>query len=459
MARWQFCNILQTAPDANRLWQFDARSGALHREHGGKPGQPLPGKFVAKSWTSLWQPRLNVAWLPQEKVFLRVVELPKSSFEETCSMVELQLEKLSPIPVTQIVWTLQILPQASAENLQTVIVVIAERKVVEEFLGKLEAQNYLADRLEAPMLDQLEAAPASEDGAWIYPAALNGQDAALVAWWFGGALRSLSFIALTPGADRMKNLQGQFAQLVWAGELEGWLTAQPKWHLVADGAAAGEWETLLREALNEPVEVVKPLPLQELAALTSRRATSATSTNAALLPPEFSAHYRQQFVDRLWLRGLFATGVLYAIAVVVYFCATFLLGIQTGKVEQQVAAISDDYTNALQLKARYDVLVQRQNLKFAALDCWKVVAELLPQGISLQRFSFANGQTLTLSGTTTPDQINTLFNFNSAMQKAMLNGQPMFDLHAGDPVSPRTSGGGVSWNFSLQLANPEEQAQ
>lgn len=459
MVRWHSCNILQAAPDANRLWQFDARSGALHREHSGKPGQPLPGKYVAKSWTSLWQPKLNVAWLPLEKVFLRVIELPKSSFEETLSMVELQLEKLSPIPVTQIVWTLQILPQASADNLQTVIVVVAERKSVEEFLGKLEAQNYLADRLEAPMLDQLEATAATEDGAWIYPAALNGQNAALVAWWFGGALRSLSFIALPPGGDRAKSLQGQFAQLTWAGELEGWLTVQPKFHLVADGAVAGEWETILREALNEPVQVTKPLPFQELAARTARRATTAQSSSAALLPAEFSTRYHQQYVDRLWLRGLFATGILYAISVAVYFCATFLLGIQTGKVEQQVAAISGDYTNALQLKARYDVFKQRQALKFAALDCWQVVAEQLPPGVSLQRLSFANGQSLSLSGTTTSDQINTLFDFNSAMQKAALNGQPMFDPHGGDAVNPRNDGrGNVTWNFSLKLQNPEDEA-
>jgi hypothetical protein len=280
-----------------------------------------------------------------------------------------------------------------------------------------------------------------------------------VAWWFGGALRSLSFVALPPGGERAKNLQGQFAQLAWAGELEGWLAAQPKFHLVADGAVAGEWETVLREALNEPVQVAKPLPFQELAARTAVRATAAKSGGAALLPSEFSTRYHQQFVDRLWLRGLFATGVLYAIAVAVYFCAVGVLSVQTHNVERQVAAISDDYTNALLLKARYNVLQERQNLKFAALDCWKIVAEQLPQGISLQRFSFANGQTLSLSGTTTQDQINTLFDFNSAMQKAALNGQPMFDPLGGEPVSPRNGPGGVTWNFSLKLQNPEEETQ
>jgi hypothetical protein len=456
MARWNSCNILQTAPDANRLWQFDAKSGALNRESSSAPGAILPAGQVAKSWTSLWQPRLNVSWLPPENIFLRVIDLPKSSFGETLAMVELQLEKLSPIPVTQIVWTLQLLPQSAAENLQTVIVAIVERKVVEAFLGKLEAQNYLADRLEVPMLDQLAATSAGEDGAWIYPALLNGQNAALVAWRSGGVLRHLSFIVLATGGDRAKNLSEQLAHLAWAGELEGWLTAQPKWHLVADGAIAGEWETFLREGSGGPVTVVKPVPFQELAARTARRATTAEASAPALLPSEFSTRYHQQFVDRLWLRGLMATGVLYAVAVVIYFCAVTVLGYQTNKVDQQVTALSGSYTNALQSKARYEVLKQREELKFAALDCWKLVAENMPEGIVLQRFSFAGGQTLTLNGTASSDQVNTLLDFNATMEKATLDGQPMFK--GIDTVHPRNAAGGVAWNFSLQLLHTEELA-
>ena len=456
MARWYSCNILHTAPDANRLWQFDAKSGALNREASSAPGQPLPAKHVAKSWTSLWQPKLNVAWLPPENIFLRVIELPKSSFGETLAMVELQLEKLSPVPVTQIVWTLQILPQSPAENLQTIIVVIVERKVVEEFLGKLETQRYLADRLEAPMLDQLAATPATENGAWIYPALLNGQNAALIAWWFGGALRNLSYVVLPAAGDRAKSLQEQLAQLAWAGELEGWLTAQPQWHLVADGGLAGEWETFLRTGLGEPVQVIKPLPLPELAAHTARRATTADASNAVLLPGEFSARYREQFFDRLWLHGLFATGILYAVGVVIYFCATFFLGIQTAKVEQQVAAISGSYTNALQLKARYEVLKERQDLKFAALDCWKLVAQELPAGISLARFSFGNGQRLSLNGTVTSDQITAITDFYDALRKAQLNGQPMFNPDGGEQLTYRQNGNQVTWNFSLELRRTED---
>jgi hypothetical protein len=486
MARWHSCNILQIASDANRLWQFDAKGGsfALNREHRGALDEPMPARFIAKSWSSLWQPRLNVAWLPLENVFLRVVELPKSNFEETFAMVELQLEKLSPMPVAQIVWTMHVLShpgdapsrgkagaeaaaagETKVEDLQTVVVVIAERSVVEEFLGKLEGRGYLADRLEVPMLDQLEATPATEDGlsrqseaaadVWMYPLVLAGQNAVLVAWWCSGALRSLSYVVVPPAGDRANNLKAQLAQLAWAGELEGWLTAPPsRWHLVADPVSAAEWENALREGLSEPVQVTPPLPPAELAAHTARRAASSGS-RATLLPAEFPARYQQQFVDRLWLRGLVTTGVLYAIGVAIYFCATGFLAIQTHKVEQAVADQSGSYTNALQLKAQYDVLKERQELKYAALDCWKIVAEQLPANITLQRFSFADGKRLSLGGTAAPDQVNTLFDFNTAMQKVTANGRPMFNSQGGEPVNPRQTGNAVTWSFSLQLQNAE----
>ena len=478
MARWHSCNILQIASDANCLWQFDAKGGgfALNREHRAALDEPLPSRLIAKSWSSLWQPQLNVAWLPPENVFLRVIELPKSSFEETFAMVELQLEKLSPMPVTQIVWTIHILSchgdsprqneaetgakaeaatsaEMRAQDLQTVVVVIAERSVVEEFLGKLEGRGYLADRLEVPMLDQLEATPATEDGAWMYPLVLAGQNAVLVAWWCGGALRSLSYVVLPPTGDRANNLKAQLAQLAWAGELEGWLTVPPgNWHLIADPVNAAEWENALREGLSEPVQVTPPLPPAELAAHTARRAASSGS-RATLLPVEFPARYHQQFVDHLWLRGLVTTGVLYAIGVAIYFCAVVFLSIQTRKVEQAVADQSGSYTNALQLKAQYDVLKERQELKYAALDCWKIVAEQLPSNITLQRFSFADGKKLSLGGTAAPDQINTLFDFNTALQKVTSNGRPMFNSQGGEPVNPRQTGNTVTWSFSLQLQN------
>jgi hypothetical protein len=470
MARWKNCNILHLAPDAKRLWQFDAKGHGfvLGREQRVPHAEPVPGKFGAKNWSSLWQPKLNIAWLPPENVFLRVVELPASNAEETLSMVELQLEKISPLPVTQIVWTMHLFGthtgerkgDAAPESLQTVIVVIAARSLVEEFLGRLEKDGFLADRLEAPMLDQLEAVDAQTDGTWLFPMSLGGQNAALVAWWSGGVLRNLSFVALPPAGDRAQELKDQLAHIAWAGELEGWLVGQPKWHLVADPVNAAEWENLLRTGLNEPVQVSAPPAPAELAGRTAKRAAAATA-KANLLPAEFTARYHQQFIDRLWLRGLAYAGLAYAVCLVIYFSAVQVLGYQTRQVESAVAQISNDYTNSVQLRVRFGILQERSALKYAALDCWQLVAQTMPQSLSLQRSSFADGRKLSLSGQANPDDVQKIYDFYDALRKSKLNGQPMFDSSPGSGEQPtsRQQGNSISWNFSLELLRSEEEAR
>src|SRR5436305_14565824 len=174
MARWYSCNILQSAKDIRHLWQFSAGGRInLQREVAVLPSEPLPAKVVGKDWQTLFQHKLNVAWLPPDQVFLRVAQIPKGDPAETQSMLELQLEKLSALPVNQVVWGYELLkPTAPPDamttlegEMQTAIVIIVARSYVEEFLGQLEAQEYLADRLELPLLDQLRATPVHEDGA------------------------------------------------------------------------------------------------------------------------------------------------------------------------------------------------------------------------------------------------------------------------------------------------------
>ena len=117
-----------------------------------------------------------------------------------------------------------------------------------------------------------------------------------------------------------------------------------------------------------------------------------------------------------------------------------------------MAALSGSYTNAQQLKAQYDVLKERQELKYAALDCWKIVAEQLPPNITLQRFSFADGKKLSLSGTAASDQVNTLFDFNTAMQKVTANGRPMFNARGVEPVNPHPNLNGRNLEFQFATA-------
>src|SRR5208283_6158953 len=124
----------------------------------------------------------------------------------------------------------------------------------------------------------------------------------------------------------------------------------------------------------------------------------------------------------------------------------------------QAAQLGDSYTNVLQLKARYTVLATRQQLKYAALDCWKIVAEQLPDGLTLQRSSFADGQKLTLNGVCTPDQIGQISDqgrFYDSVRKAKQDGQDVFEATAPEPLIWNESGNAVNWHFTLQLKHAE----
>jgi len=338
--------------------------------------------------------------------------------------------------------------------LQTVIVLIVSREVVEEFLGKLEGQGFMADRLELPLLDQLEAAPITEDGAWIYPQTREVGNAALVAWWYGGALQNLDLVNL-PATAPAASLKEQLSQMAWAGEMDGWLKGPPKWHLVADSASAALWELPLREGLEQPVTLVPPLRPPELAALTAKRA-ARSDPRASLLPLEFSTRYQQQFIDRLWMRGLLAVAGLYLVGAAVYGVALAVATFRTTGVERSVAELGASYTNAVQLKARYEVLKDRQELKFAALECWNLTAKYLPDTATLDTLNFIDGRRMTLQGKAPSDQTKDMLEFEGALRKAAnTNGDAFFDTSKGDHLQYTIQGGDVRWNFSLELKRVE----
>ncbi len=455
--RAQGCNILQWSEGQRRLWHFDLRGGGvtLGREQISAEAGPLPARLVGKDWRSLYQRKLNVAWLPPQQVFLRVAELPASGFAETLSMVELQLEKLSPMPVAQVVWSLYRIPHPQG-NMQSVVVLIVARSVVEEFLGQLEGQGFLADRLEMPMLDQIRAPGGSEEGAWIYPEGREAGSPALVTWWYGGCLRNVDLVTL-PAGEPAAGLREQLTQMAWAGELEGWMTASPRWHLVADEAAVAVWEPGLRQGLDQPITLAPALPASELAALTARRAATA-GVEGNLLPREFTERYHQQFVDRLWMRGLGAVAGIYLLGVAIYFVALGFATWRTTQVEQQMAQLGPTYTNAIQLRDRLTILKDRQDLKFAALDCWKKTAELLPENVTLDSMNFSDGRRLSLSGTAPADAVQSLLDFEGAMRKAKVEERSLFDAGKGDNLNYRANPGGssVSWSFGLELLRAEQ---
>ena len=454
--RWQTCNILEPGLDKRRLWSFVAgKSGfTLVQQQNVAIKDPLPVKEVGRDWKNLLQPKLNIAWLPTGQVFLRVLQLPVGELDEMMSMVELQLEKISPIPVTQIVWTAEVLPQKK-DNLQTVVVVIVGRDVVENFLGELESQGFLPDRLEYPLLDLILNTRVSEDGAYVFPSEIPGAYAGVVAWWYGGVLRELGLLHLEANPQSQDQLREQLAQMAWSGQLDGWLKNSPTFHIVASNELGQTWAGLFAPWSEKPAQVIKATADPLLATFSADRA-SRRPVNTGILPFEYVTRYTQEFHDRLWMRLLFVLVGFYVLAVIGYMGAVQVRGLSADQAELQRSSLATQYTNTMKIKAQLEILQNREALKFAALDCWKVAARLLPDDVTIQSMDFRDGKIFSISGVAPADKNEAITEFNANLRKATLHDQQMFERVDLPQIKLNPGNVTLTWNFSCELARAEE---
>ena len=177
----------------------------------------------------------------------------------------------------------------------------------------------------------------------------------------------------------------------------------------------------------------------------------AAGPNTNLLPPEFAKRYRQQFVDGLWMRGVFAVLSLYVVGVLVYFGALYALKLKFNRVKSDLAGISQSYTNALKDNDQLKILTDRSELKFAVLDCYKAVAEHLPESATIEDFYF-DRKKLELRGSVSASDQGDVLNFNEEMRHiANPNrpGQLLFSFVSDCPMTINADK--ANWRFTCEL--------
>ena len=460
MSRWNSCNVLDATGENRQLWQFvPAASGPKQvLEARLMPSEPLPARTVGKDWQALVQTKINIAWFPSHKVFLRAIQLPCNDALEARGMVELQIEKISTIPANQAVWTFELMPGVMGP-LRTALVVVAERAFVEEFLGGLEGQGYLADRLEIPFIDRLLALTSPEDGAHLYPGPDTGPQWCLAAWYYNGLLQTIGFLHLpeTPETPETRSglVRDHLRQSAWSGESDGWMTSPPRCHLVAGPETAAVWKPMLDGVFDAPVRVTAPIADAQIAAATVKR-TAAADPSHGLMPVEYLTRYRQQLVDRVWMTGLAATLAVYLLGVLLYFAGIQVVQFQYDGLETQFRGAATPYTNAVKLKTQVQVLQEQLDLQFAALECYKAAAELLPESVQLDSMNFSRGKSLTLVGIVPQDSGSKVYDYNEALRNAVdAKGQPLFvKINA---VNMSTRGSMISWTFSCDIKQNENE--
>jgi len=392
--KWSSCNLLEPATEGSRLCQFSVSSKKVKLSGDLRVADliELPAKAVGKDWSDLLSRKLNIATLPPEKVFLRVVELPECEPDELLPMVEFQIEDLSPLPLAQAVWSAEAVPGSTGtEGNQTVLVMIAERGVVEGRLDELEAVNYLADRVEVPLLRELVPGEPREDGAHIQ--LVQGADSvlALVSWWFDGRLRDVNSFNLPDTAASRDELVEKINSVALAGEVAGWMPDEPACHLAKRGDVAADWNTALAKCFGRIREVE---PMSEVDLATAAVEFTARTTAPGLMLEDYSARNRQRFQDGLWMQGIKGAVALMLMGLCIFFAYGSWLQGNLEDLNQQVKVQGLQYTNALSLKAKMQTLKKQEALKTAALNAWSEVAIGLPGELKFTQLMFSSDRTL-----------------------------------------------------------------
>ena len=386
--------MLEPATEGSRLCQFSVSSKKVKLSGDLRVADliELPAKAVGKDWSDLLRRKLNIATLPPEKVFLRVVELPECEPDELLPMVEFQIEDLSPLPMAQAVWSAEAVPGSTGtEGNQTVLVMIAERGVVEGRLDELEAVNYLADRVEVPLLRELVPGEPREDGAHIQ--LVQGADSvlALVSWWFDGRLRDVNSFNLPDTAASRDELVEKINSVALAGEVAGWMPDEPACHLAKRGDVAADWNTALAKCFGRIREVE---PMSEVDLATAAVEFTARTTAPGLMLEDYSARNRQRFQDGLWMQGIKGAVALMLMGLCIFFAYGSWLQGNLEDLNQQVKVQGLQYTNALSLKAKMQTLKKQEALKTAALNAWSEVAIGLPGELKFTQLMFSSDRTL-----------------------------------------------------------------
>lgn len=419
------CNLLAIQADRLHLWRFyrGSKGLSLAQHLDEELGFALPARHVDKSWKQVFQPRLNIAWTSKDLVYLKVAHLPTDNPDEVGDMLELQIEQLSPIPLSQLVWTYEIY-DSQVENQITVCLFMAEARRLDHLLDEMESHGFQPDSALPPQLAQIWAIETPEDTrVYIFPEKTESGVSCFSAWFSKNTLQFLQNFSAGPEEPWEDRFLKRFQECAWAGEMEGWLEEEPRITLAADEAIQPEWKALLGGAVNSPIDI------QEVGDEDSRvsrcvEKVSKSEFRSNLLPAERHTRYRDRFVDGVFISSAIAAVAVYAICLVGYFAVLKLADLKQAKIDSQIAATAPYYTNTLQLGERIDITERQLRLRYAALDCWSKVVSATPDELTFRKFDFQKGETLVLSGEAAPG--TTLTEFIDNLRALKIDEKPLF---------------------------------
>ena len=122
-----------------------------------------------------------------------------------------------------------------------------------------------------------------------------------------------------------------------------------------------------------------------------------------------------------------------------------------GGVQTQANSLGVTYTNTVRLKEQLRVLQDTLELQFAALECYKAVADFLPPELTLSSMRIARGRELSVSGTSGVDDRQKILEFYEALLKVEVRSQPLFAKGKLPDIRNQPGTQTANWSFAAEL--------
>jgi len=389
--------------------------------------------------------------VPARFLLLRIMDLPTVEPAECRGMVELQVGKISPFPVEDLVIAHEILE--AGDSTTRMLIASVEKSRIDELGAPLIGAGLVPEAVDIDIMADwyaLGAAKEPRDGRVIHLVARGGQTG-LLAVQDG---KPLILRALPPREERTE--EEQVASL--AEEVDYTLTSlESEW---------GPTDTLVRihgtqaeAGMASPLEAALGIPVQWASldalmdrgeALVRRRMEGAACLN--LRPDAWRELTEMKRVKRRLVKASIAAAAIWLVTVASLTGYLKWEESSASRVEREAAALQGPAMQVSEIKEKVENLEHYGDRMYSALECLREISVLLPPSLELQAFNFRKDREINLRGVAESARAEPVYDFFEALEQS----DRFVGVHGQQVTTTRTQGGQVA-TFRLTLRLPERE--
>ena len=412
--------------------------------------EPLPDGLDAKRVGA------TTIALPASQVFTRIMTLPLLDPEELAGAVALQVDKFSPFPVEQIVFSYEILQQTDAET--SVLIAISQQTSVEAWGTVPRQAGMQLSRVDCAALGAWQALrkQGALDTTRRQSLLLLDQDEVVLLTHDAGRLLSISGLG-PPGnfsdSDACADLAEEVARILMEAEADHGVVEASELALLSyeTSVALDTLQEALAEAVEMQVVQMAGQPFPDIAGGLLQRSLAvpnAVSTPLNLIPPEWVRDAdTRRFRNRMIVigSGLLGLWMLLLAGGLGYF-AWERVRLEQLREREEDWRRPANVIRSMRLQA--NLIDRYHDRTYSALEVLREISALQPGGVDLVSFTYRRADGLEIIGEA--DSGAQVLQFNER-----LNDSALFrDVRPG--TRTRTQQGRHRFSFDITFGEVEE---